>query len=81
LATARKLVSFGRRAFPAVTARTRAFRAVVRLSAAQVFIDLVLMGKGSTAGLTLMVAAPTAAAASFRTAEVRLARMVASRVK
>jgi len=78
-----KLVSVGRRPFPKVATYASAIRAVVDVPASgatlRLFVDLVAVGRGRTE-VTMMTTAPLAADASLRAAEVRLARVVASRI-
>jgi hypothetical protein len=77
-----KFVSLNRLAFPRITARTAAFRALVDVTSGgttvRVLIDIVAIGKGRSE-LTLTTTAPYAARASVQTAEVRLARIIAAR--
>jgi hypothetical protein len=79
-----RLVSFRRLAFPRIATLTTAYRAIVEVSAggarARVLVDLVLVGRSRTE-LTLMIAAPAAAGASIAAADVRLARVLAARVR
>jgi hypothetical protein len=75
------LVSFARRSFPAVTSMTRAYRGIVKVSnSVRVSIDLIVLGKLNSE-LTLTVIAPTAADATLQPAELRLARLLASRIR
>jgi hypothetical protein len=79
-----KLVSFGRIAFPHIMSRTRAFRAVASVQTAvntvRLEIDFVAMGSGRNE-LTLTLVGPAAAQRAFHSTEVRLARVLAGRVK
>ena len=82
LTPAERLVSVRRIAFPAISAYTRAYRTTVDVTASsgtvRVFVDLVLVGRGSTE-ITLTTTAPLVAEAAVRAAEVRLARILAAR--
>ncbi len=83
LGASERLVSVGRIAFPAVAPYTRAYRTTIDVTTAagttRVFVDLVLLGRGSTE-LTLTTTAPLVAAPAVRGAELRLARLLVSRV-
>jgi hypothetical protein len=76
-----RFVSLKRIAFPAVTSRTAAFRALVDVTSGgqtvRVLVDVVAIGKGRSE-LTLTTSAPYAARASVLPAEVRLARILAA---
>jgi hypothetical protein len=78
------LVSFGRLAFPKVATYTRAYRALVDVNSGsgkvRVLFDVVLAGRGRTE-VTLTTSAPYAAEAVVSPAEVRLARLLASRAR
>lgn len=78
-----KLASFGRVAFPSVAPLSRAYRAVISVTSGgtkvDVDADIVLIGKKNTE-ISLMVVVPSAARAQMHGAEVRLARILASRV-
>lgn len=77
-----RFVSLSRIAFPRVTSRTAAFRALIDVTSGgttvRVLIDIVAIGKGRSE-LTLTTTAPYAARASVQPAEVRLARLMAAR--
>ena len=77
-----RFVSLKRIAFPAVTSRTVAFRALLDVTSGgqtvRVMSDIVAIGKGRSE-LTLMASAPYVAHASVLPAEVRLARILAAR--
>jgi hypothetical protein len=77
-----RFVSLNRLAFPRITSRTAAFRALIDVtsggSTVRVLIDIVAIGKGRSE-LTLTTTAPYAARASVQPAEVRLARTMAAR--
>jgi hypothetical protein len=79
-----KLVSVKRVAFPSVAPLTRAVRAIVDVTSGSasipVFTDLVAIGKGRTE-VTLTTTAPLAIDRSVHPAEVKLARLLASRAK
>jgi hypothetical protein len=79
-----RLVSFGQVGFPRVATYARAYRAIVSVangsSSVPVLLDLVLVGRGRTE-ITLTVIAPDGARASISAAEVRLARLMISRVR
>ena len=83
LSASERLVSVGRIAFPAIATYTRAYRTTVDVKSAsgttRVFVDLVLLGRGSTE-ITLTTTAPMVAESAVRGAEVRLARILVSRV-
>jgi hypothetical protein len=78
------VVSFGRIAFPRVTAHTAAFRGIVEVSAlgqtVRVLLDIVFVGKGRTE-ISLDATAPAAAAGAVSAAERRLARKLAARAR
>ena len=82
LAASERLVSVGRLAFPAVAPYSRAFRVIVAVTSgsttARIFVDLVLLGRGSTE-ITLTTTAPLLAEPAVRAAEVRLARSLVAR--
>jgi hypothetical protein len=84
--TSASVVSIRRMAFPHVATYTNAIRILldVKTSASttpvKVFVDLVLVGKGRTE-ITLTTTAPLLANAAVRAAEVRLARMLAGRIR
>jgi hypothetical protein len=77
-----RFVSLNRLAFPRVTARTAAFRALMDVTSSgttvRVLVDIVAIGKGRSE-LTLMTTAPYAARTALQPAEVRLARILAAR--
>jgi hypothetical protein len=77
-----RLVSLKRVAFPRITSRTAAFRALLDVTSGgqsiRVLVDIVAIGKGRTE-LTLTTSAPYVALASVVPAEVRLARILAAR--
>jgi hypothetical protein len=79
-----KVLSFRRIPFPLVTRHTAAFRGIVAVSVlgqtVRVLIDVVLMGKGRTE-ISLDATAPAATARAVSTAERRLARILAARVR
>jgi hypothetical protein len=70
--------------FPKIATYTRALRIVLEVSTANgavpVLIDVVLVGRGRTE-VTLTTTAPLAAATPVRAAEVRLATILASRIR
>ena len=82
LTASEQLISVGRVPFPAVTGYTRAYRTVLAVKApsgtAKVFVDVVLIGRGSTE-ITLTTTAPLAAATAVRAAELRLVRILVAR--
>jgi hypothetical protein len=82
LTASEHLVSAGRLAFPVISGYTRAYRTVVEVKAAagttRVFVDLLLIGRGSTE-ITLTTTAPLVAATAVRAAELRLARILVAR--
>lgn len=84
--TSARVVSIRRMAFPRVSTYTNAIRILldVKTSASttpvKVFVDLVLVGRGRTE-ITLTTTAPLLASAAVRAAEVRLASLLASRVR
>jgi hypothetical protein len=82
LTTSERLVSARRLAFPAVATYSRAYRIIVAVTSGsttvRIFVDLVLMGRGSTE-ITLTTTAPLVAEAAVRAAEVRLARTLVAR--
>jgi hypothetical protein len=84
LTSSEHLVSFHRLAFPRLSTYAVAYRALIEVSVqgthARVLADLVLVGKSRTE-LTLMLAAPAAAASSISGADVRLARGLLARVR
>jgi hypothetical protein len=75
-------ISLRRIAFPAVAPYTAAFRVLFDVTASgkslHLFIDLVLIGRGRTE-ITLSTIAPLASKAAVLPAEIRLARILASR--
>lgn len=79
-----RLVSFRRLAFPKIATYTRAYRTLVDANTGsrpvRVMFDVVLVGKGRTE-ITLTTSAPYAAEAVVSPAEVRLARLLASRAR
>lgn len=79
-----RLVSFGRVGFPSVASDARKYRALVDVTSGsatvRVMIDVVLLGSGRTE-ITLMTTAPLAADSSVGPAELRLARLLVSRVR
>ena len=79
-----KLTSFGHVAFPHLATYTRAFRAIAavatQIGPVPIEIDFLAMGSGRTE-LTLTLTGPGAAKASMRSAEVRLARVLAGRLR
>jgi hypothetical protein len=84
--TSARVVSMHRTAFPHVATYTNAIRILldVKSSASptpvKVFVDVVLVGRGRTE-ITLTTTAPLLASTAVRAAEVRLARVLASRVR
>ena len=82
LAASEHLVSVRRIAFPAIAPYIRAYRTTIDVKAASgiahVFVDLVLVGRGSTE-ITLTTTAPLVAEPAVRGAEVRLARILVAR--
>jgi hypothetical protein len=84
--TSAHVVSIRRMAFPRVATYTNAVRILldVQTSASttpvKVFVDLVLVGRGRTE-ITLTTTAPLLANTAVRAAEVRLARLLAGRVR
>ena len=82
LTASQRLVSARRIPFPAVAPYVRAYRTTVDVKSAagtaRVFVDLVLVGRGSTE-ITLTTTAPLIAEPAVRAAEVRLARILAGR--
>lgn len=84
LSSSERLVSFRRLSFPRLARYATAYRALIDVSVqgtrARVLADLVLVGHSRTE-LTLMLAAPAAAAASISAAEVRLARGLLARAR
>lgn len=84
LPASQRLVSMQRIAFPRVATYTRAYRALIDVQAAtgtvRVMVDLALIGRGRTE-ITLSTTAPLLAAATVSPAEVRLARLLAARVR
>ena len=84
LGSTAKLVSFGLIAFPRVTKLTRAFRAVfnvkTQIGSVPVEIDFIALGSGRNE-LTLTVSGPAAAKTEIHTTAVRLARVLAGRVR
>lgn len=79
-----KLVSFGRVAFPRLATYTRAYRAVADLTTAlgklRLDIELVVFGAGRNE-LTLTVSGLASTRASLRSTELRLARLLVSKLK
>lgn len=82
LTSAERLVSVRRIAFPAISGYTRAYRTTVDVKSTagtvRVFVDLVLIGHGSTE-ITLTTTAPMAAESAVRAAELRLSRILVAR--
>jgi hypothetical protein len=78
------LVSFGRLGFPKIATYTRAYRTLVDVkngsATVRVMFDVVLVGKGQTE-ITLTTSAPFAAESVVSPAEIRLARLLASRAR
>jgi hypothetical protein len=78
------LVSLRHLAFPRVATYTRAYRALMDVDAptgsVRVLSDVVVVGRGRTE-LTLTTTAPFAAEALVRQSELRLARLLASRIR
>lgn len=83
LRPSQRLVSVQRVSFPRVATYTRAYRALVDVPAAtgtvRVLVDMVLVGRGRTE-VTLTATAPFVAAPVVRSAEVRLAQLLAGRI-
>jgi hypothetical protein len=79
-----KIVSIGKLPFPRVAPDTAAFRLVLEMHAGgttlRMFIDFLLFGGGRTE-VTLTSVAPYDARAAVKLAEVRLARLLASRIR
>jgi hypothetical protein len=79
-----KLVSLKRIAFPHVATHTAAFRILVDVAAAgstaHVMVDVVLIGRGRTE-ISLRTTAPFANTQVVTAAEVRLARILVSRIR
>ena len=77
-----KIVSVGRTSFPHVARYSAAFRVTIDVtvsgSTVRLFLDIVLVGSGRTE-LDLAFTYPAAAASALRPAEVRIARLLASR--
>ncbi len=71
-------------AFPRIAQYTAAFRLVLEVTAAgttaSMLVDLLLVGRGRTE-ITLTTVAPYDARAPIKSAEVRLARLLASRIR
>ena len=84
LGSSAKLVSFGRIAFPRAAKLTRAFRAVfnvkTQIGPVPVEIDFIALGSGRTE-LSLTLSGPAAAKAEIRASAVRLAHLLAGRVR
>ncbi len=82
LSASERLVSVRRIAFPSIAPYIRAYRTTVDVKAGsattRVFVDLVLVGRGSTE-ITLTTTAPLVAEPAVRAAEVRLARILVTR--
>jgi hypothetical protein len=82
LTSSERLVSVRRVPFPAISGYTRAYRTTVDVKSAsgttRVFVDLVLVGRGSTE-ITLTTTAPMVAEPAVRAAELRLARILTAR--
>jgi hypothetical protein len=84
--TSARVVSIRRTSFPRVATYTNAIRILldVKSSASttplRLFVDLVLVGRGRTE-ITLTTTAPLVASSAVRAAELRLARLLASRVR
>jgi hypothetical protein len=79
-----KLVSFGRVAFPTLARYTRAFRGVAAVNtptgSVRVVVDLILLGAWRNE-LTLSLTGPATGKASMHSAEVRLALVLAGRLR
>lgn len=85
LGSSGRVVSVGRVPVPKLGTFTMLVRAVLDVPAAggahaKVLVDSLLVGRGSTE-LTLTMTAPYAARAAIKAAELRLARVLASRVR
>lgn len=84
LGSTAKLVSFGRIAFPRAAKLTRAFRAVfnvkTQIGAVPVEIDFIALGSGRNE-LAVTLSGPAAAKAELHSTAVRLARLLAGRVR
>ncbi len=84
LGASARLVSFAQVAFPQLAPYTRAYRALADVTVAtgtvRVLIDVVLVGRGRTE-ITLSATAPLAAEPVVHAAELRLARLLASRIR
>jgi hypothetical protein len=80
-----RLVSFDRVAYPALTRYARAYRGVVELNSAtgsrlSLVFDVVILGRGRTE-LTLTTIAPLADRQAVGAADIRLAKLLLSRVR
>jgi hypothetical protein len=84
IGSAGDVVSFSRIAFPAIATYTRAFRALIDVKASsttlRMMADVVLFGRGRTE-VTLTTVAPYSIHAAVGAAELRLARLLVSRVR
>ena len=78
------LVSFKRMTFPSLGSYSRAYRGVIALKSAagttRVLVDTIAFGRGRSE-VTLLLAAPAAAAAALRPLELRLSRLLAARAR
>jgi hypothetical protein len=78
------LVSFKRMAFPSVATYTRAYRALVDVTSGgqtlRALADVILIGRGRTE-VTLTTSTLAALAPTVRLTELRLARLLASRIR
>jgi hypothetical protein len=78
-----RVVSVERIAIPKLATYAAAFRAVIDLTAAhhiRVMVDVVLVGRGRTE-VTLTTTAPFASVGTIGPAEIRLARLLAARIR
>lgn len=84
LPASQRFVSLRRISFPHVATYARAYRALIDVktatTTARVMVDIVLIGRGRTE-ITLSTTAPLAAARVVKPAEVRLARLLAARIR
>jgi hypothetical protein len=84
LTSSERLVSFKRLAFPRLATYMAAYRALIEVKVlgrrARVLVDLVMIGRSRTE-LTLLFAGPGSAGASIAAADVRLARVLLTRVE
>jgi len=82
--SASRLVSFNQIAFTQIATYTRAYRAVVDFKSATatvpVMVDVVLAGRSRTE-VTLTTSAPLAEKSAISAAELRLARLLVSRIR